>query len=116
MIWPLLCGLAKAKYHLLTSEPLDGREAERIGLVSRAVPAAEVVPEALRIGERLAGGPQLALRWTKRSLNHWLRDATPIFEASIAFEALSVLGPDHHEALEAAVAQRPPVFGAAQPW
>ncbi|MGH2727312.1 MAG: enoyl-CoA hydratase/isomerase family protein, partial [Actinomycetota bacterium] len=32
--WPLLCGMAKSKYHLLTCEPLSGEEAERIGLVS----------------------------------------------------------------------------------
>ena len=37
ILWPLLCGLAKAKYYLLLGEPLDGAEAERIGLVSRAV-------------------------------------------------------------------------------
>ncbi|MDO9459045.1 MAG: enoyl-CoA hydratase/isomerase family protein, partial [Alphaproteobacteria bacterium] len=34
IIWPLLCGMAKAKYYLLTCESLDGEEAERIGLVS----------------------------------------------------------------------------------
>src|SRR5207302_3280550 len=39
IIWPLLCGMAKAKYYLLTSDFIDGREAERIGLVSRCVPA-----------------------------------------------------------------------------
>lgn len=116
MIWPLLCGMAKAKYYLLASEALDGREAERIGLVSRSVPAEQVLPEALRIAERLASSAQLALRWTKRSLNHWLRDATPVFEASIAFEALSVLGPDHHEAIAALVDHRQPVFGTGQEW
>ena len=37
IIWPLLCGLAKARYYLLTNEPLNGVEAERIGLVSLCV-------------------------------------------------------------------------------
>jgi enoyl-CoA hydratase len=34
IIWPLLCGMAKAKYYLMTSEFISGPEAERIGLVS----------------------------------------------------------------------------------
>ena len=36
-IWPLLCGMAKAKYYLMTADFIDGAEAERIGLVSKAV-------------------------------------------------------------------------------
>ncbi len=42
IVWPLLCGLAKAKYHLLLCEPVDGVEAERIGLVSLCVPEDEL--------------------------------------------------------------------------
>ena len=89
-IWPLLCGMAKAKYYLLTSEFIDGREAERIGLVSKALPADEVLPEALAIAERLATGPREAITLTKRALNHWLRQALPNFEASLAYEMLEL--------------------------
>src|SRR3954471_24251592 len=71
IIWPLLCGMAKAKYYLLTAEFIDGREAERIGLVSLCRPAAEVVPTALEVAGKLSRSPQYALRWTKRSLNNW---------------------------------------------
>jgi len=76
MIWPLLCGLAKAKPYLLASEHLTGEMAERIGLVSLAVPPGDVLDTALGIAQRMAAGPQHALRWTKRSLNHWPRTAT----------------------------------------
>src|SRR5205823_9408689 len=69
ILWPLLCGMAKAKYYLLTSEFIDGREAERIGLVSLCVPAEQVLPRALDVADRLARGAQQAIRWTKRSLN-----------------------------------------------
>jgi enoyl-CoA hydratase len=100
-IWPLLCGMAKAKYYLLTSDFIDGREAERIGLVSKAVPAAEVVPEAMRVARQLARGPRDATRLTKRALNHWLRQALPAFEASLAYEMLNFLGPDAAEGLAA---------------
>jgi enoyl-CoA hydratase len=110
-IWPLLCGMAKAKYYLLTADFLDGREAERIGLVSRAVPAAEVLPTALDIADRLARGPRDATRLTKRALNHWLRQALPNFEASLAYEMLNFLGPDAAEGLAALHDKRPPEFG-----
>jgi enoyl-CoA hydratase len=114
--WPLLCGLAKAKLYLLASENLTGAEAERIGLVSLAVPRADVLDTALRIAHTMAAGPQHALRWTKRSLNHWLRTAMPAFEASMAFEAVSFLGPDVVEALNAAGEGRSPRFSEPQPW
>jgi enoyl-CoA hydratase len=112
-IWPLLCGMAKAKYYLLTADFLDGREAERIGLVSRAVPAADVMPTAIGIAERLAAGPVDATRMTKRALNHWLRQALPNFEASLAYEMLNFLGPDAAEGLAALQDKRPPRFPSA---
>ena len=109
-IWPLLCGMAKAKYYLLTSDFIDGREAERIGLVSKAVPAAEVLPEALAIADRLARGPRQATALTKRALNHWLRQALPNFEASLAYEMLNFLGPEAAEGLAALRERRRPEF------
>jgi len=112
VIWPLLCGMAKAKYYLLTADFIDGREAERIGLVSRAVPSDEVLPMALEIAGRLAQGPTDATRLTKRALNHWLRSALPAFEASLAYEMLNFLGPDAAEGLEALRERRRPEFGA----
>src|SRR5467141_3631499 len=65
IIWPLLCGMAKAKYYLLTADFIDGKEAERIGLVSMSVPADQVMAKAFDVADRLATGPQLAIRWTK---------------------------------------------------
>jgi enoyl-CoA hydratase len=93
MIWPLLCGLAKAKLYLLASQDLTGEVAERIGLVSVAVPPGDVLDTALGIAHRMAAGPQHSLRWTKRSLNHWLRTATPAFEASSALKRSASSGP-----------------------
>jgi enoyl-CoA hydratase len=109
-IWPLLCGMAKAKYYLLTSDFIDGREAERIGLVSKALPADEVLPEALAIAERLALGPREAIFLTKRALNHWLRQALPNFEASLAYEMLNFLGPEVAEGMAALRERRQPDF------
>ncbi len=111
IIWPLLCGMAKARYYLLTGEMVDGAEAERIGLVSKALPREEVLEEALRVAQGLATGPQLAIRLTKRALNSWLRTAGPIFDQSAAYEMLTFMGEDVKEGTAALVGKRKPVFG-----
>jgi len=102
MIWPLLCGMAKAKYYLLTSDFIDGREAERIGLVSKCVPKEQVLPEAMAIARRLADGPQPALRFTKRALNQWLRlGGLASFDYSLALEMLGFFGQDAADGIAA---------------
>jgi enoyl-CoA hydratase len=111
LVWPLLCGLAKAKYHLLLCEPLDGAEAERIGLVSLCVPDAELEARTLEIATRLARGAQPAIRHTKLALNNWLRLAGPAFDASLALEFLDFAGPDVREGVAAVREKRRPEFG-----
>ena len=111
IVWPLLCGLAKAKYHLLLCEPIDGAEAERIGLVSLCVPEDELETRALEIAQRLAEGSQPAIRHTKLALNNWLRVAGPAFDASLALEFLDMTGPDVHQGVAAVREKRPPNFG-----
>lgn len=110
--WPLLCGMAKAKYHLLTCEPLTGEEAERIGLVSLCVDDDAVRATALEIASSLAAGAQDAIRWTKHTLNHWYRVMMPAFDASLAYEFLGFAGPDAVEGLAAHREKRPPRWPA----
>jgi enoyl-CoA hydratase len=110
IVWPLLCGMAKAKYYLLLCDPLLGAEAERIGLVSLAVDDAELDGKALEIAARLAEGAQSAIRWTKLSLNNWLRQAGPAFDASLALEMLGFTGPDAAEGLASHLEKRKPEF------
>ncbi len=110
IIWPLLCGLAKARYHLLTNEPLSGEEAERIGLVSLCVDDAQVHERALAIAARLAAGSSSAIAFTKRALNNWLRLAGPSFDASLALEFLGFRLADAKEGLDAVRGRRPPTF------
>jgi enoyl-CoA hydratase len=114
IVWPLLCGMAKAKYYLLTSDFIDGREAERIGLVTFAVPRGELMAKAFEVADKLAQGSQQAIRWTKRSLNNWLRLAGPIFDQSIALEMLTFMGEDVKEGLQAIREKRPPRFPSAR--
>lgn len=115
IIWPLLCGMAKAKYHLLLSNEISGEEAERIGLVSMAVEADALRDTAFDVAKKLAAGPQTALRWTKHSLNNWLRQAGPIFDNSVALEMLGFTGPEVREGLAAVRERRMPNFPAGSP-
>jgi enoyl-CoA hydratase len=114
ILWPLLCGMAKAKYYLLTSEFIDGKEAERIGLVSLCVPPEQLMPRALEVADKLGRGSQQAIRWTKKSLNNWLRLAGPIFDQSIALEMLTFMGEDVREGVAAIREKRAPRFPSAQ--
>src|SRR3954451_20242394 len=108
--WPLLCGMAKAKYYLLTCETLTGEEAERIGLVSLCVDDDEVQQRALDVAASLAQGAQSALRWTKHTLNHWYRQMAPAFDASLAYEFYGFGGPDAREGLASHREKRAPRF------
>jgi enoyl-CoA hydratase len=108
IIWPLLCGLAKARYYLMLNEPLSGEEAERIGLVSRCVDNDQVYATALDAARRLARGSATAMRWTKHALNNWLRMAGPSFDASLALEFLGFRLSDVREGLEAVRSKRRP--------
>jgi len=89
---------------------VTGEEAERIGLVSHCVDDEELQSTALQIAQEMAQGSQSALRWTKYSLNNWLRQAGPIFDASTALEMLGFLGEDAKEGLASLKEKRPPKF------
>jgi enoyl-CoA hydratase len=112
IVWPLLCGLAKAKYYLMLCEPLSGAEAERIGLVALAVEEDQLLPKSYEVADRLAQGSQSALRWTKYSLNNWLRQAGPTFDTSLALEFMGFAGPDVREGVASLRERRAPKFGA----
>ena len=108
--WPLLCGIAKAKYYLLTCRPLSGEEAERIGLVSLCVDDGSELDEAMAVATELASGAQSAIRWTKHTLNHAYRLLGPAFDASLAYEFYGFGGPDAAEGLAAHRQKREPQF------
>ena len=110
IIWPLLCGLAKAKYYLLTCDSLSGEEAERIGLVSVVAVAVKENKTARGVARKLAAGAPHALAWTKRTLNHWVRAMGPTFEASLAYEFLGFTGDEAREGLTALREKRKPDF------
>ncbi len=108
--WPLMCGMAKAKYYLLTCETLTGEEAERIGLVSLCVDDDQVHATALDVATKLSGGAQAAIRYTKQTLNNWYRAQSAILDASLAYEFFGFGGPDVREGLASHTEKRSPSF------
>jgi enoyl-CoA hydratase len=115
IVWPLLCGMAKAKYYLLLCEAVDGEEAERIGLVSMCVEDDQLDAKALEVATKLAEGAQSSIRFTKYALNNWLRMAGPSFDASLALEMLGFKGPEVVEGLAAHLEKRKPKFPDSSP-
>lgn len=110
IVWPLLCGMAKAKYYLMLCEAVSGEEAERIGLVSLCVDDDKVQDKAVEVATKLARGSPSALRWTKYALNNWLRMAGPTFDTSLALEFMGFTGPDVQEGLASLKEKRRPGF------
>ena len=102
--------MAKAKYYLLTCRSLNGEEAERIGLVSVCVEDEKLIDSAMDVARDLANGAQSAIRWTKYSLNNWLRMAGPTFDTSTALEMLGFTGDEVREGLASHKEKRKPEF------
>jgi len=101
-------------FAVLAAEFVNGKEAERIGLVSLCVPRAELMDKAMAVANKLANGSQQAIRFTKRSLNGWMNVARPIFESSLAMEMLCFLGEDAKEGVASVREKRAPEFPSAQ--
>ncbi len=111
VLWPALVGYAKAKRYLLTGEGITGAEAERIGLISEALPADQLDARVAAIAAELAAGASVAIRFTKRSINMDLRQRIDqLLEAHLGYETMSYLSNDHREGVNAFVERRPPNF------
>jgi enoyl-CoA hydratase len=108
--WPLLCGMAKAKYYLLTCDVLTGEEAERIGLVSVCVDDDQVQERAMEVARKLVAGSPSAVQFTKQALNNWYRAAGPSFDASLALEFYGFGLDDVREGVAAHREKRAPRF------
>jgi enoyl-CoA hydratase len=111
VIWPQLIGYARAKEYLMTGDALTGEEAARIGLINKAVSAANLDGVVNELAQRLANGASRAIQWTKLAVNIRLKEvAHAVLDASFAYEALSNLTDDHQEAVNAFRDKRPPRF------
>jgi enoyl-CoA hydratase len=111
LIWPQLIGFARAKEYLFTGDLMTAAEAERIGLINRAVPADRLDETVYGLAHRLAEGPMKAIRWTKQAINVPLRQlAHSMMDLSLSLETQSNLSRDHQEAVRAFAEKRKPGF------
>lgn len=108
---PRTVGMSKAAELSFTGDTLDAVQALACGLVSRVVPADELMPQARALAQRIAANPGGALRMSKRLLRAGtsLRFAE-ILELSASLQALAHKTPEHVEAINAFVEKRPPRF------
>ena len=86
-----------------------------MNLISMALPDEEVEAKAVAVATKLAESAPAAIRWTKQTLNHWVRQATPIFDASLALEFLGFAGPEGKEGIDAFLQKRKPSFDPDTP-
>lgn len=110
-IWPLLCGVAKAKEYLMTGDFVKAAEAERIGLINRVVPDGTALDEARAYAKKLLRGSQPAIRGTKRSVNQLVRMINAVvFEYSLKVEQATLASYDVQEGANAILEKRRPEF------
>jgi enoyl-CoA hydratase/carnithine racemase len=108
---PRLVGVPKALEMLWTGEMIDAREAERIGLVNRVVPHDDLMATGMEMAERLARGPQMAIRAIKRAVYQGLTSNLRTALDSISSQmALIAQTEDYHEGVRAVLERRPPAF------
>lgn len=108
---PNVAGQAVARDLLLTGRIVTGEEAAGLGLVSRALPAQDVLAEAVLAAERIAAAAPIATRFTLQAL----RDGGHAsFDAALQWEALAqaatLATEDLHEGISAAAGKRTPTF------
>jgi enoyl-CoA hydratase/carnithine racemase len=110
-ILPRAVGLSKASELMFTGDTIDAATALAIGLVSKVVPAAQLMSEVNALAERIASNPARALRLTKRLVREGQQQRlADVLELSAAFQALAHETEDHAEALDAMLEKRPPKF------
>lgn len=111
LIWPQLVGFAKAKHYLLTGEAIVATDAERMNLITFAVPADELDAYVAKYTAKLAKGAQTAIRYTKSVTNIALRQLfNSVFEAGVAYEGLAFHTRDFREGVSALIEKRRPEF------
>src|SRR5215467_12447130 len=108
---PEMVGPAKAAEMIYTADMIDARTAERLGIVNRVVPAAQLEGEVRALAQKLANGPQLAIRAAKRSLFPSHRQALErVLEDEVRTQMICFQSEDCAEGITAFFEKRPPKF------
>jgi enoyl-CoA hydratase len=111
VIWPLLVGVNRAKYMLMTGDLIYAEEAMEMGLVNRVVEDGEALSEATAVARRLANGAPYAVQSSKVSVNKFIKMVSNlVLPVSLALEEVSMTKDDHREAVKAFQEKREPNF------
>jgi enoyl-CoA hydratase len=98
--WPLLTPMLRSREYLYTGDRIPAATAVELGLATRAVAPGDLLPEARRLAERLAGQPAQALQATKRVLNMHLSQAlSGAVQAGLAAETITMQSAEHRDRL-----------------
>jgi enoyl-CoA hydratase len=112
LMWPLLMGFLRARRYLLTSDPMTGKEAAELGLITASASTFEELDElAYGMAERLASGATQAINHTKMAINLLLRKLLEgMVEAQLGGETFTYMSQDHLIAAKAFMNKEQPVF------
>jgi enoyl-CoA hydratase len=111
VIWPLLVGVNRAKYMLMTGDLITADEAFQMGLVNKVVDEGQALDEALALAHRLAKGAPYAVQSSKASVNKLIKAVSNlVLPLSLALEEVSMTKDDHREAVKAFQEKREPRF------
>ena len=95
----------------MTGDAISGEQAAGMGLVNHAEDAAALTDAAYAYARKLCAGPQLAIQFTKRSVNLFVyMVVNQVLNGSLALEGLTFASADHREALRAFFAKEKPKF------
>jgi enoyl-CoA hydratase len=111
LIWPHLIGYVRAKQYLLTGDMVDALTAQQIGLITAAVPEADLDRTVDEWITKLTRNSPLAVRWTKATINTGLKQlAGTILDTGVAYEGMCFRSDDFGESLTAIRDKRKPNF------
>ncbi|MEO6398714.1 MAG: enoyl-CoA hydratase-related protein [Tepidiformaceae bacterium] len=114
VIWPLLVGVNKAKYMLMTGDLVTADEAMAMGLLNKVVEDGEALNEAMAIARRLAAGAPFAVQSSKIAVNKYIKAISNlVLPLSLSLEEISMTKSDHREAVKAFQEKREPNFTGA---
>lgn len=111
VIWPLLMGVNRAKWFLMTGERVTGEALHEMGLVNFLVEDDQIMKKALECADQLAAGPAKAITASKVPINHYIKMISNlVLPLSLTMEGETFHSKDAKEAQRAFVEKREPNF------